>query len=78
MFCRIQICQDSRQIFIYSACASARALIEDERRHSHLLTRGLKQKRYLTTKLINMYVNYGSLEDACPVFDELSKQNGML
>ena len=70
--------QGFSQIFIDWACASARALIEDKQRHSHLLTRGLKQKRYLTTKLINMYVNYGSLEDACPVFDELFKQNGML
>lgn len=65
----------STEFLFYWACASARALTEDKQRHSHLLTRGLKQNRNLTTKRINMYVNCGSLEDACPVFDELSKTN---
>eukprot|EP01018_Ginkgo_biloba_P038898 Gb_11523 [translate_table: standard] len=60
---------------LLDACAAEKALVEGKQVHAHLFMSGIRQNLYLGTKLVNMYVNCGSIVDARQVFDKMHKRN---
>lgn len=60
---------------LLQACSDMKSLSDGKEVHAHMLLSGLNQDEYLGTKLVNMYANCGSMEDARQVFEKMSKRN---
>ncbi|KAH9315708.1 hypothetical protein KI387_024335, partial [Taxus chinensis] len=58
---------------LLEACAKHRALGFGKRVHKHMLNRKIKQTPFLWSKLVNMYAQCGSIENARLVFEAMGK-----
>nr|AKH05213.1 chlororespiratory reduction 2 [Monsonia emarginata] len=65
--------QRTYELLILS-CAHRSSLSDGLRVHRHLSANGFDQDPFLATKLINMYSELGSVEDARKVFDEIRQR----
>lgn len=62
-------------LYIMQACGDLGALKDGNTLHSHFFESGLQMDEMTGSSLIDMYTMCGSLEEACEVFYNLSKQN---
>ncbi|KAJ7533360.1 hypothetical protein O6H91_13G045300 [Diphasiastrum complanatum] len=60
-------------IVVLNACASVAALEEGRRVHAEVVQRGWESEIVVDNCLIDMYVKCGSIEDACKVFNAMSR-----
>lgn len=57
------------------ACSSIAALKEGKLVHADIIRSGCESDMYVASALIDMFTKCGSLEDACRLFDRLSKRD---
>mgnify|MGYP000686320671 CR=1 FL=1 len=62
-------------IIILKACCTTSNLEQGKAIHSHIIRSGCNLDDVMTTTLIHMYCNCGSIEDARKVFDDSPKQD---
>eukprot|EP01018_Ginkgo_biloba_P026787 Gb_37517 [translate_table: standard] len=60
---------------LLQACTSIKEL---KQVHAHMLRSGIVRNIFLETKLVSLYCNCGSIENARLVFDKMSKRNAFL
>lgn len=60
---------------LITACVRTKSLTEARQVHTHIRINGLENNEFLRTKLVNMYMACGSVEDAQKLFDECSTKN---
>eukprot|EP01018_Ginkgo_biloba_P030474 Gb_39962 [translate_table: standard] len=61
--------------YLLQACANLKSLEDGKYVHTHILKSGFEQNAFVGAKLINMYVNCGSLLDARLVFEKMQEPN---
>eukprot|EP01018_Ginkgo_biloba_P020997 Gb_22288 [translate_table: standard] len=61
--------------FLLQACEHMKALAEGKQVHAHMLISGFEQNVFLSAKLVSMYANCKNTENACQVFDKITKPN---
>eukprot|EP01018_Ginkgo_biloba_P025502 Gb_26010 [translate_table: standard] len=60
---------------LLQVCIDMKALAEGKRVHAHMIRNGFQPGVFLWNRLISMYVQCGSLEDARQVFDKITSRN---
>eukprot|EP01018_Ginkgo_biloba_P030281 Gb_21430 [translate_table: standard] len=60
---------------LLQACIDNTSEADGKQVHAHMLVNGFDQDMSIETKLVNMYINCGSLEDARLVFDKIPTPN---
>ncbi|KAH9287726.1 hypothetical protein KI387_031843, partial [Taxus chinensis] len=60
---------------LLKACNSIESLTQGKKLHAHMLITGIVQDICMETKLLKMYLNCGSYEEAHQVFEKMSQPN---
>ena len=60
---------------LITACVRTKSLTKGKQVHTHIKINGLENNEFLCTKLVNMYIACGSVEDAHQLFGECSSKN---
>eukprot|EP01018_Ginkgo_biloba_P036667 Gb_31697 [translate_table: standard] len=60
---------------LLQACVNTKALVEVRQVHAYMLINGMKRNLLLETKLVNMYIELGSLANARKMFDKMPDRN---
>nr|XP_010906852.1 pentatricopeptide repeat-containing protein At2g13600-like [Elaeis guineensis] len=60
---------------LFDAMKACRSISEARKLHSRLVSMGLESSLFLQNNLLNAYINCGSIDDACGVFEGISSPN---
>lgn len=66
---------DSMYVDALQRCLKERDLVSAKQVHDCILKSGMEQNQYVANSLMRVYIRFGRLQDAHPVFDKLRKKN---